>query len=278
MSVHVAAGTHHTYRANEHDTLLSEVVAVQCVLMPRAFLVAGFGENGKVIIARYCGYAATDPEWDPHFFGHEFMTETLLGVPQQVKSIFVGSDVSMLIPTALYTEEEARGWLGKIQSLSPADVLHAYPVESPEAQYVFAVPEAIDKLLQRYFGGTPLLPVAAYQFYKPARSGYIMQCLLAEDKTIASLHHMGRLLWHQQFAGNSAEDIAWQAGYLCRELHIPRIDLNIQFAALSDDHYHQAAELERYFPKIRWSVNAPGDGGDWAPVIYLLQQLYACAL
>jgi hypothetical protein len=246
--------------------------------MPRAFLVAGFNEEGKVVMARYNSYAATDPAWEHHFFEHEFMTETLLGVPQQVKAIFIGSQEAMLIPATLYEEDAAREWMDQLLSLCPTDVLHTYKTEAPDAQYAFALPAPMDKLLHRYFGETPVLPVAAYQFHRPAKAGNLMQCLIAEHTVIASLHQAGKLLWHQQFSYSSVEDIAWQAAHLCRELHIPRIDLNLQCTAVCDTCHDLLPELERYFPKIKWSVVTPPEEGDWAPVIYLLQQLYACAL
>lgn len=278
MSAHVAAGAHHTYRANTHDTVLSEVATVQCVLMPRAFLVAGFSPEGQVVMARYNSYSSKDPAWEPHFFEHEFMTEKLLGVPQQVKAIFIGSREAMLIPASLYEESAARTWMKQLQTLSPNDVLHLHAVESADAQYAFGLPAAIDKLLHRYFGDTPILPAAAYQFHKPAKDGYLMQCLIAEDTVIASLHHAGKLLWHQQFAYATAEDIAWQVVQLCGELQIPYTDLHLQCAMICDACYDLAPELERYFPKIKWSATTAAEGGKWAPSIYLLQQLYACAL
>jgi hypothetical protein len=278
MSVHVAAGPHHTYRANEHDTVLSEVASVLCVLMPRAFLVAGLNEEGKVVMIRYNSYATTDPEWEPRFFEHEFMTETLLGVPEQVKAVFVGSEQAMLIPESFYEEGAARNWIEKLQIVSPTDVLHTHKLATPDAQYAFMLPAAMDKLLHRYFAETPILPVAAYQFHKPNKNGALLQCLIAEHTVVASLHQNGNLLWHNQFSYTTAEDIAWQAAYLCRELHVPRIDLNIQATMLCDSCYGLTAELEQYFPRIKWSVSAPAEGGDWSPVVYLLQQLYACAL
>jgi hypothetical protein len=278
MSVHVAAGTQHTYRANQHDTVLSEVATVQCILMPRAFLVAGFDEGGQVVMVQYRSYAATDPAWEPHFYEHEFMTETLLGVPDQVKAIFIGSSDAMLIPESLYDEKATRSWMERLFAIAPNDVLHTNKVATPDAQYVYALPESIDKLLHRYFGDTPIMPVAAYQFYKPGKSGNVLQCLIAEDSVIASLHQQGKLLWHQQFGYQTAEDIAWQASQLCRELQIPRVDLNIQCTMLCDSSFELVSELERYFPKIKWSVGTPTEGDHWAPVVYLLQQLYACAL
>lgn len=278
MSVHVAAGAHHTYVANGHETVLSEVASVICVLMPRAFLVAGFSEEGQVMMARYNSYAATDAAWDASFFEHEFMTETLLGVPQQVKAIFVGSEEAMLIPETLYEARAAREWMAKLQTICPSDVLHTYKAETPAAQYAFALPAPLDKLLHRYFGETPVLPVAAYQFYKPAKSGSLLQCLITQDTVVASLHQIGRLIWHRQFDYGTVEDIAWQIARLCRELHIPRIDLNLQATVICDSCFGLLPELERYFPKIRWSASGPTDASDWVPVCYLLQQLYVCAL
>ncbi len=279
MSVQVAAGNHQTYRANEHDTVLSEVADVHCVLMPRALLVAGYDTAGAVIMIRSCSYAATDPAWSPDFFEHEFINEPLLGVPQQVKALFIGSREELIIPDRLYDESAARSWMESIQAICPDDVLHASPVPALQAQYAFALPARMDKLLHRYFGHTVMMPAGAYQLHKPATAiPHLMQCLISDDTVIASLHSSGKLLWHQQFAYTTVEDIAWQAAQVCRELHIPRVDLQVECCLLSEERYDLAPELERFFPKIRWTTGAPGEEGHWAPVLYLLKQLYACAL
>ena len=47
---------------------------------------------------------------------------------------------------------------------------------------------------------------------------------------------------------------------------------------LCEDSYELGKELERYFPKVKWSTGNGNDTDHWAPVLYLLQQLYACAL
>jgi hypothetical protein len=247
--------------------------------MPRALLIAGFGNDGQLVMARYNTYAATDPVWAPDFFEQEFINEPLFGVPQQVKTLFVGSREELLIPDAQYDEQAARAWMASLQAICPDDVLHSYPLDSAGAQYTFALPARIDKLLHRYFGDTPVLPVGAYQFYKPNTAApYLLQCFISTDTVIASLHNNGKLLWHQQFGYTTVEDIAWQAAQLCRELHIPRIDLRLECTMLCDDCYELGRELECFFPKIKWATSGSSDKGHWAPVIYLLQQLYACAL
>jgi hypothetical protein len=279
MSVHVAAGIHHTYRANEHDTVLSEVSEVFCVLMPRALLVAGFGSEGQVIMARYNSYSAADPAWEADFFEQEFINETLFGVPQQVKALFIGSREELIIPNSLYNDRAAKEWMASLQSICPDDVLYNHLLESTDARLAFVVPSRIDKLLHRYFGHTRIMPLSAYQFHKPNPGvPYLLQCFIAHDTVIATMHRDRKLLWHQQFEYSSPEDLAWQAAHLCRELHIPRIDLRLECAMLCDDCYTLGLELERYFPKIKWSTSGSDDKDPWAPVLFLLKQLYACAL
>jgi hypothetical protein len=158
-------------------------------------------------------------------------------------------------------------------------MVESYGLATPEAEYVYAVPQAIEKLLHRYFGETPIIPLAAYQFHKvDAGIPYLAQCLITQDTVIASLHQYGKLQWHQQFPYSSVEDIAWQLAYLCRELAIPRIDLNIQCTMLCDTCFDIATELEQFFPKMKWSLALDSINDPWSPVVYLLQQLYACAL
>lgn len=272
------AARQRSYRASEHDTLLSEVDGVLCVLLPKAVLAAGFDAEGKAIVAHYRPGPPGQSAWHPAFFEEQFMSETLLGVPQQIRAVFAASEEAMLIPRPLFEPKTARSWIQKLSAGCPTDVLHHRKTAQPDAEYAFLISAAMDKLLHRYFGETPLLPLAAYQFHKPAKAHYLMQCLVTEGRAIASLHQMGHLIWHQQFDCAKPEDLAWQAASLCRELHIPRIDLQMELAMTSDTPSGFAAELECYFPKIKWSRSAAGDDGPWAPALFLLQQLYACAL
>lgn len=279
MSVQAAAATSYTYRANEHQTLLSEVNIIHCVLMPRALLIAGYDGDGQLVMARYNSYIIAEPAWNPAFFEQEFMTEKLLGVPQQVKAIFIGSNAELIIPNALYEERAARLWMERMQAICSDDVLYGYHVKSAGAQYTFSLPAKMDKLLHRYFGQTRIIPVAAYQFYKPAiNTKYLLQCLITQDTVIATLHQQGNLFWHRQFAYQTVEDIAWQVANLCLELQIPRIDLRVECTMLCPDCYELGPELERFFPKISWATNDVADEEAWAPVVFLAQQLYACAL
>ncbi|MBS1615163.1 MAG: DUF3822 family protein [Bacteroidetes bacterium] len=267
-----------SYRAHEQENLLSEVESVLCVLHPRSILLGGFNAGGQAILAHFCDYAPPQPSWDTSFFESRFMSETLLGMPQLIKAVFVSSEEEMLIPESLFQEKNAHDWLQKLNGSSPNNVLHQYKLAQPAARYAFMLPAAMEKLLHRYFGSIPLLPLAAYQFHKPANEQYLFHCLAGDGSATASLFHSGRLLWHQQFACDVAEDLAWKAASLCRELHIPRIDMHIELALLSDQNFYFATDLERYFPKIKWTRNLATEDGPWAPALFLLQQLFACVL
>lgn len=279
MSESVAAGIHQTYRANEHDTVLSEVAAVICVLMPRALLVAGIDEGGQVVMARNSSYPKDHAAWDADFFEHELMNETLLGVPQQVRAVFVGTTEELLVPQELFEADATRSWMKSLHAMCPDDAVHNQPISAIDAQQCFAVPVKIEKLLHRYFADTPIRHVSTYQFHKPpTEAPYLFQLLISQEHVFASLHATGKLLWHQQFGFQSQEDIAWQIARICRELQIQRTDLRLQVSMMSSDLFEIGPELERYYPRIRWNSGLSATQEHWAPVLYLLQQLYACAL
>ncbi len=265
-----------SFRANEHENLLSEVEAVLCVLFPRSVLLGGFNADGQAIVVHFCDYIAPQPSWDSSFFEARFMSETLLGMPQLIKAVFISSEEEMLIPESLFQEKNAHDWLQKLNGASPNSVLHQHKLAQPAARYAYMLPTPMEKLVHRYFGTLRMLPLAAYQFHKPGNEHYLLQGIVGGGRATASLHQSGRLLWHQQFDCEKAEDFAWKAASLCRELHIPRIDLHIELCLLSDQHFDFATELECYFPKIKWTRNLATEDGSWAPALFLLQQLFAC--
>lgn len=275
----VAAGTHQTYRANENDTVLSEVSVVFCVLMPHALLVAGIDQGGSVVMARHTASPVAGPEWDPAFFEHEFINDPLFGVPQQVHGVFLGSTEELLIPSDLFEPAAAKSWMTSLQAIAPDDVVCHQAVKEIDAEQCFAVPTRIDKLLHRYFGHTPIRHVSSYQFHKPSpETSWLIQMFISQDQVFASLHATGKLLWHQRFAYNNVEEVAWQVARLSRELQIPKDELHLQCTMLSPDLYELGPELERFFPRIRWNSGLAGGPESWTPVLYFLQQLYACAL
>jgi hypothetical protein len=279
MSEPVAAGIHQTYRANEHDTVLSEVSAVYCVLMPRALLVAGIDQAGSVVMARHSSYPASKPAWDEAFFEHEFQNEPLLGVPQQVHGVFVGSTEELLVPTTLFDPVATKSWMESLHAICPDDVVCHQHVPSLDAEHCFALPARFDKLLHRYFGHTPVRHVSCYQFHKPsAEAPYVVQLLISEGHAFASLHGAGKLLWHQQFSFDNVEEIAWRITSLGQDLKIRNDDLRVQLSMLNPELFDLGAELECYYRRIRWTSGLTDDRNPWAPVLYFLQQLYACAL
>lgn len=278
MASDTVAAQRRSFHANEHNTLLSEVDSVLCVLLPKAVLAAGFNADGQVVVAHFNADPATKTNWEPDFFEQQFMGETLLGVPQQIRAVFVASEHALLIPQSVFHADAARQWIQKLAAASPNEVLHHHPISQPEASYAFTLPAPMDKLLHRYFDTTPVLPLALYQHHKPTKAQCLMQCFVAEGRAYASLHQNGVLAWQQQFPCTTAEDIVWQVLGICHELHIPRVDVQMELTMASDAHFEMATELERYFPKIKWTRAAGAEDGAWAPALFLLQQLFVCAL
>ena len=65
---------------------------------------------------------------------------------------------------------------------------------------------------------------------------------------------------------------------LAKTLNIPLTDLQVACCMVCADCYEIALELERYFPRINWSAAETIGFDQWSPLVYLAQQLYACAL
>ena len=274
-----ATGTQYTYRAHDRDTLLSEIATVQLILLPRALASAGFSDDGKVLMVQYTGYEAMHGDWGCDFFEHQFMTEPLLGVPQQVKAVYVGSPAQLIIPNALYDEKETRGWLRELYPILESDWITSYEGVADDVQYRMAVPQAVHKLLERYFGHTAVLPLAAIHLYKPnAGVAFNAACIITDELAFATLRKAGKLLWHKVFDWEKPEDIAWQLATACREYGMPLKVMRVEAAIISENRYDTLLELETLFPNIIWATHALPEQGHWGPVLYAMQQLYACAL
>lgn len=277
MSSQVIADNHFVYHAHERDTLLSEVVASVCILLPRSFAVAGFGADGKVLVIKHIIAAAPRQEWDAAFFEYDFLNEPLLAIPSQLKAVFIAGDHTLAIPDDLYDADALRLWMNSLHHIPADDLLDTYSAVTDKLHYAFTLPVAIQKIISRYFTDARVLPAAAYQFFKPkTRKDANMQCLITAESVTATLRIDGRLIWHQVFGYDTPEDIAWQFTYLCKTHQVHAIDLHVEATTLSSRDYQILPELETFFPKIEWSDRQMKNEGYWAPAIFLMQQLYAC--
>lgn len=269
----------YTYRASDDKNILSEVDSVQCVLFPKTLLVAGYSKDGRLLMAHYNRANAETEPWNNDFFEQDFINEKLLGVPQQVKTIFIGNEESLIVPMELYNEKSAKEWLQSLFALRPDTVVYTQYLKTPQAHYLFAIPGEIDKLIHRYFGLPKMLPAAAFHFYKPEiATANFLQLLITQDKAIATLQQRAELKWHRYFEFSTPEDLAFQTANLCREWHIPRIDLQIECTMLCEDCDDIALELERYFPKIKWTTATAQSEMANEHLVLLAQRLYTCAL
>ena len=279
MASPIIAADQRIYKAHQQDTLLSEVESVIAVLLPRSIAVTGFGKDGNALVIHYSDYAADRPEWDIHFFEQKLVDEPLLALPQQAKAVFAGGEQQMLIPAELYNAAEAAKWLRSLYPLLPDDSLVTYEAADDHAYYLIAIPDHIRKLATRYLPAARLLPLAACQFHKPdTKGGALLQCVAGPQEIIATLRRDGAILWHQVFAWHNVADIAWQFTYLCKSHHIDTATLRLETAAMNDNAYEPLQELETYFPMLQWPSYPQLEEKEWGPALFLMQQLYTCAL
>lgn len=263
------------YNVTEDESLLSRIGMVICVLVQRGLFVAGYSSSKELLTIHFTGYRKTRPVWALDFFEHLFANEPLLAARDKVKGVFICSDKHLIVPDALYDENEAKNWLKRIHFIERTDVINVHHLEDDNANYLFAAPLNITELIKINFKKAPILPLAAYHFRDAQQKSLYLQCCVMNDQVCASLHNYSQLLWHRIFSYSCAEDIAYDIKHLCVENNISPSKITLMCDSLSAAEHPVLNQLSQYFSGIR-----SGDGHhittNWDPAIALAHQLLAC--
>ena len=144
---------------------------------------------------------------------------------------------------------------------------------------MYAWPVTIKSLMTRYLGNARILPFAAYQFYKPYKSECSLQCCITSEHVYATLYNNRALHWHQVFPYDNAEDIAFQVKLLSKQNDIEPLRMGMQFTMANKGLATVVNELAQFFPDLKDGTGNVGTNArNWTGAIYLLHQLYACAI
>ncbi|MBS1587376.1 MAG: DUF3822 family protein [Bacteroidetes bacterium] len=267
------------YNAHGGDSLINQVRRVLCVLMPRALTIAGFSEHGDLLMIRYSDYKKNLPAWILDFFEHQFINEPLFADPNKVTAAFIAGEKSMVVPEVLFNETASEEWMKKIYFVEGNEIISKHHLREDKANYMYAWPGTIKSLMTRYFGNARILPFAAYQFYKPYKSECSLQCCITSEHVYATLYNNRTLHWHQVFPYDTAEDIAYQVKLLCKQNDIEPLRMGMQCTMANKGLATIVNELAQFFPDLKDGTGNVGTNDrNWTGTIYLLQQLYACAL
>lgn len=267
------------YNIHPGDTLYDQVDRIICVLFPRGMIAAGFSDRGDMLMIRYSDYKKELPTWIIDFYEHRFINEDLLGMPHKVHTVYIASEKNLIIPETIYQESEAAYWLSKIHYVEVNDLVSEYYLKENKAHYIYAWPSGVQNLINRYFPNAVSLPFASYQFYKPYQSQCFLQCCITMEQVYATLYNEDALTWHQVFNYQNAEDIAYHIKLLCKEHGIDSDKMGFQCTITSRSLTFVLQQVNQFFPKMKdGSGNVGANDKSWTGTIYLLQQLYACAL
>jgi hypothetical protein len=268
------------YTIHNSGALLNQVDKVVCVLMPRGLLIAGYGDNGGLLMVRYSDYKNDLPIWILDFFEHQFLNEPALADTSKVASVFIAADKSYIVPDVLYNEETAQQWMRKLHFIEINETIISYPLRDDKAMFLYAWPSAIESLVYRYFTKAKFFPLAAYQLHKPKVNNATLICCITADAVIATLYDNKTLYWHQYFHYTNAEDIAYQVKLLCSQNEIDSDTLQMHCTVASRNLGAIVSDLTQYFPDLKNgldNVNGGENEKNWGSTLYLLQQLYTCA-
>jgi hypothetical protein len=263
------------YNSSEDGSFLSRLDEVICVLVQRGVMVAGFTDAKELLTIHYTGYNKNRPVWALDFFEQLFANEPLLAMGNKVKGVFICSDKHLVVPDALYDEQEAVNWLKKIHFIEPGDEILSRHMESDKVNYQYAVPVNITELIKINFSKAVTLPLPVYHFKNVQREGLQLQCCITGEQVCATMHNNGQLLWHRIFHYTCAEDIAYDINHLSIENNITASNITFLCNSISASEYKVLNDLSQYFPSIR-SGSGNNIASEWDPAISLAQQLIAC--
>jgi hypothetical protein len=267
------------YQAHSEGNLLPQVQKAYVVIFPRGLLTAGFSAHGDLLLAHYTEHKDSLPTWILDFYEHRFIDEKLLQQADRVISVFIATDKYMLVPDDLYDSEEAQNWFRKIYFIEANEMIESYHVREEKCRYLYAYPSSVRNLANRYFAKASLLPLAAYQFFKPFKSDPFLQCCVTKDQVVATAYKNRSLVWHQVFAYSNTEDIAYQLQLVCSQYRINPQQLEVHASVIHQNLNDVVQDLTQYFPNLKYGSSSESmtSSGEWAKAVELLRQLYACA-
>lgn len=269
----------YSYNAHAGAGLISQVTRVICLMLPHELIVAGFSNQGDLLMVRHSDYKKSITPWGLDFYEHQFSNELLLTNNEIVKHIFIGSDKYMVVPDELYNQGKAEKWLQQLYYVPTDEVISVHPLRKDQANYIYAWESAVKSLLTRYFPHAKVMPFAAYQFFKPYnKTDYSLQCCITAGQVYATLYKSRSIHWHQVFSYETAEDIAYHIKLLCKENGIPEDQLSVQCSVSNISLLAILNTLCEYFDIEKEGTTGPFNiDPSWGVTINMLQQLNACA-
>jgi hypothetical protein len=240
-------------------------------------LCAGFSSGGAVLIVRRVEAAVSEPVWNQEFFEHHAMTEPLLGDPGLVKAVFFADEHVLQVPEALYDQAEAESWTRTLWARGDDErVLHC--TADGQVHLLTAVARPVTLLMERFFANAELMPLAIAHLYHAGPGKTSAQCTITDDLATATLHSNNELLWQGTFPCTTPEDAGYQILTACTAHNLPVQSLSVCATADAPYQIGLLQGLRPYVPGLRIaSDNVVTHDPDWAPVLTLLYQLYACA-
>ena len=263
------------YNAREDDNILAWTEYVSCVFTRRGLLAAAFNASNDLLSMHYAGYGGERPAWELDFFEPLFAHEPLLMKHDLIRKVSFFTERTIVVPDELYERDAAENWLRQIHFIEPGDVIEHYSLAEQQINYIYAIPKNIRELVNINSNKATIIPVQAYQSVHGSALQTYLQCLVSAEQACVSLYRFNLLLWQKVFDYSTAEDIAYEAGVVCREHNIDAQKLTVAFNALTAAEYAIANDLSQYFTAV-----TTGGGHTiksvWSPALSLIKQLSSC--
>lgn len=266
------------YAAHKGDDLISQVFRVVVVISPNSFITAGYHPSGEVLAINSSQLQGAD--WNAAFIEHELQNEPLLADPALIKCIFVATQNNMVIPGALYQDEQtAKSWLQSSFHIPAQEAVSVCELGKGQWYNCFSFPESIAAVFKKYTEEPRILPLNIVQLRNGQSTENLLQCTVTDTCAVATLHHKHHLHWHQTFAYQTAEDIAHRLGSACRYYGIELDEYPVAISTISIEQHAVLTKLQQYFPALatRKAIISDVTAPEWSAAVHLFQQLFTCA-
>ncbi|MGC4057218.1 MAG: DUF3822 family protein [Chitinophagaceae bacterium] len=265
------------YVAHKGEDLLSQVFRVVIVVSPNSFITAGYHPSGEVLAINSSQLSGA--AWNPAFIEHELKNDLLLADPSLIKTIFVAAQNNMVIPGALFRDDDtAKHWLQASFHVGADEQINVCSIAKGAWFNCFSFPEVILSVFGKYTQDPKVLPLNLAHLRNGQSTENLLQCTVADTCAFATLHHKHTLHWHQTFEYQTPEDIAHRLGSACRFYGIELEDYPVAISATSIDQHPVLKKLQQYFPATAMRKASISDiiSPEWSSTVHLFQQLYSC--
>jgi hypothetical protein len=263
--------THKQYLAHKGADLYTQVNHSIAVVTKTDIVIAGFHPSGEVLVVEQFS------EIQSELVLIQTLSKSSL-LKNNPRAVFVDTSKIVIIPEELYTsDDEAKSILKQLHYIDKNESLLIVKEEKNKIFFVFAIDSNLFQALSKMH--LNILPIQKSHFYHTYAVDQFLYCTVFNDSVIGTLKLDGKIVWHQHFIQEGAEDILYKLGSVCSKFNLEQTSLPVHINCATINEVTLVDELKLYFKNEQVSTTNISDilSPEWTSTIRFIQQLNLCA-